>query len=286
MDIVHIDFLVTAFIRPKEGANVGQIHTPQGMVLIDTAGSPAEIRGLFEAAGTSLEEVRLVINTHSHSDHTWGNQLFSCPILAHGLCRRLMKLALKKFWSPEALQANLAEIEKSDPKKAQEFRLVLEDLRIKPPDQVFEGRLDGELGGVEYELIHIGGHTPDTSIVWLPENRVLFASDLIFQGRYPYIFDADISAWIAALDRLLEFEATTIIPGHGVLCGPVEISTLRQYLQGTWERAKEHNRLGHTIDETIGDPAFPVFPGEKYERLHQANIRYIYEKLARESDKF
>ncbi|HSB67486.1 MAG TPA: MBL fold metallo-hydrolase, partial [Anaerolineales bacterium] len=70
MEITRIASLLTVFIRPKEGANVGLIHTPEGMILIDSAGSPAEIRGLFEAAGTSPEEVRLVINTHSHSDHT------------------------------------------------------------------------------------------------------------------------------------------------------------------------------------------------------------------------
>jgi cyclase len=286
MEIIRIDSLVTVFIRPREGANVGLIHTPQGKLLIDTTSSPAEITNLLKAADVNLDEVRLVINTHSHSDHTWGNQVFSCPILAHRKCQRLMQSALKKFWSPAALQANLAEMEKSDPRKADEYRLVLEDLHIKLPNQVFEGRFEGELGGVKYELIHIGGHTPDTSIAWLPDSKILYASDLIFQGRYPYIFDADVPRWTAALDRLLEFEATTIIPGHGVLSGEAEIDTLRQYLQNTWEQVKKHIRLGHTVDEAINDLAFPVFPGEKYERLHQANIRYMYRKLSRQLGKF
>lgn len=280
MDIVNIDSVVTAFLRPKEGANVGMLHTPQGLIFIDTAGSPNEIRELLEAAGTRPYEVHLVINTHSHSDHTWGNQVFGCPILAHKLCQRLMKSALKKYWSPTALQADLAYFEKSDPQKAQELRLILEDLHIKLPDQVFKDRFEGELGGLSYTLIHMAGHTPDTSVVWLPESRILFSSDLIFQGRYPYIFDADIPAWITALDRLLEFEATTIIPGHGELCGAVEINTLRRYLQLTWQLIAEHLRSGHSVEETLKDPAFPVFPGEKYERLHQANIRYMYRKLA------
>lgn len=251
------------------------------MILINSTSSPSEIRGLLEAVGASVGEVRLVINTHSHSDHTWGNQVFSCPILAHRLCKRLMKSALKRFWSPAALQADLAEMEKTDPKKAEEFHQVLEELNIKLPDQIFEGRFEGELSGVNYELIHIGGHTPNSSIVWLPEKELLYASDLIFQGRYPYIFDADIPAWIDALDHLLEFNAKAIIPGHGVMCGEAEIITLRQYLQHTWELTQEHIRLGHRLKETQADPGYPVFPGEKYERLHQANIRYMYGKLAR-----
>jgi cyclase len=279
MEIIRIDSLATALIRPDDGANVGLIHTSNGMILIDTTSSPAEIQALFDAVDLHKEEVHLVVNTHSHSDHTWGNQLFSCPILAHRLCREKMRFSLKNEWSSETIQSYITDLEKTDPQKAEDFREVVKGLQIKLPDQVFEERLTEELGGLRYEIIHMGGHTPDSSIVWLPEKRVLFASDLIFQGRYPYIFDADIPAWISALSGLLEFEAVVIIPGHGVRCGDAEIIELRQYLQHTWRLTEEHIRLGHSVEETSSDPTFPVFPGEKYERLHQANIRYMYTKL-------
>jgi cyclase len=279
MDILRIDSLFTAFIRPTEGANVGLIHTTDGMILIDTTSSPAAIRGLLEAVGASTNEAHLVINTHFHNDHTWGNQLFDCPILAHRACQERMRVALEGEWSPTMLQSDLADLEKSDPKKAKDFRAVLEGLAIKLPDKVFEDFLECELGGVKYEVVHIGGHTPDLSIVWLPERKILYASDLIFQGRYPYIFDSDVHAWIGALDLLLEYPAEVIIPGHGVRCSEAHIKELRNYLQDTWERAKEHIRLGHNLEETCADPAFPVFSGEKFERLHQANIRYVYNQL-------
>ena len=279
MEIIRIDSLATAFIRPDDGANVGLIHTSNGMILIDTTSSPAEIQALFDAVDLDKKEVHLVVNTHSHSDHTWGNQLFSCPILSHRLCREKMRFNLKNEWSLETIQSYITDLEKTDPQKAEDFREIVKGLQIKLPDQVFEERFTEELGGLRYEIIHMGGHTPDSSIVWLPEKRVLFASDLIFQGRYPYIFDADIPAWISALSRLLEFEAEVIIPGHGVRCGEAEIIVLRQYLQHTWRLTEEHIRLGHSVEETSSDPTIPVFPGEKYERLHQANIRYIFGQL-------
>ena len=281
MEIIRIDSLVTAFIRPKEGVNAGLIHTPAGVILVDTTSSPAEARSLLEASGVSLEEVRLVINTHSHSDHTWGNQVFTCPILAHCSCLERMQVSIKEEWSQDEMQAYLSELEKTDLKKADELRNMLRDLRITLPSQVFDDRYAGELGGLKYEVIHLGGHTPDLSVVWLPESRILFASDLIFQGRYPYIFDADIPAWVARLGTLMEFNAAAIIPGHGVMCGESEILTLREYLQSTWELTAEHIRLGHSEDETATDPAYPRFPGEKYERLHQANIRYMYQQQIR-----
>jgi cyclase len=279
MEIIRIESRITAFIRPDEGANVGLIHTPNGIILIDTTSSPAEIQALLNAREVSMEDVRLVVNTHSHSDHTWGNQLFTCPILAHRLCREQMQISLKNEWSSEMLQSTIIELEETDPKKAEEFRKVVEGLKIKLPNQVFDDRSEGELGGVKYEIIHFGGHTPDLSVVWLPEERVLFASDLIFQGRYPYIFDADIPAWIGALSRLLEFEAEVIVPGHGVRCVKADINALSEYLQHTWQLADEHIRLGHSVEETLVDPAFPYFARGKYERLHQANIRYMNKKL-------
>jgi cyclase len=279
MEIIKIDSRITAFIRPGEGANVGLLHTSKGMILIDTTSSPSEIQALFEAVDVRVEQVCMVVNTHFHSDHTWGNQLFRSPILAHRLCQERMQSSLKSEWSPEAFQSYISDLEKTDPKKADDFRRTVKGLQIKLPDQVFDDRFEGELGGLRYEIIHMGGHTPDSSLLWLPEKSVLFASDLIFQGRYPYIFDADIPAWIAALSRLLEFNAEAIIPGHGVRCGEAEISTLREYLQHTWELTDEHIRLGHDIEETSSDPAYPFFAAEKYERLHRANIRYMYKKL-------
>lgn len=278
MEIIRIDSLVTAFIRPVEGVNAGLIHTPEGMILVDTTSSPDEAQALLETVGAQIEEVCMVVNTHSHSDHTWGNQIFTCPILAHRLCRKRMQSSLKNEWSMKELRAYLSDLDKSDPKKAEGLRAVVQSLQIKLPDQVFEQRFEGELGGLRYEVIHLGGHTPDLSVVWLPEKRVLFASDLIFQGRYPYIFDADIPAWIACLDRLLEFDASAIIPGHGVMCGETEIIALREYLQGTWDLTQEHIRMGHSEEQASDDPAYPIFPGEKYERLHRENIRYMYRR--------
>jgi cyclase len=279
MDVVKIDSYATAFIRPLEGVNAGLIHTPKGMILIDTTSSPAEARALLAAISASMSEVQMVVNTHSHSDHTWGNQVFKCPILAHRLCLERMKTALTNEWSPETFRSYLADLEKTDPKKADEFRATVTDLHITLPDQVFDEQFEAELGGLNYKVIHLGGHTPDLSVVWLPESRVLFASDLIFQGRYPYIFDADIPTWIDRLDQLLKFNASAIVPGHGIMCGEVEIIYLRGYLQETWDLTAEHIHMGHSPEETAADPAFPIFHEKKYERLHQANIRYIYQQL-------
>src|SRR4030043_972081 len=169
MEIIRIDSLVTACIRPVEGVNAGLIHTPEGMILVDTTSSPDEAQALLETVGAQIEEVCMVVNTHSHSDHTWGNQIFTCPILAHRLCQDRMKSSLKKEWSTSRLHSYLSNLVKTDPKKAEDFRQTLMDLHITLSNQVFDAQFAGELGGLKYEVIHLGGHTPDLSVVWLPE---------------------------------------------------------------------------------------------------------------------
>ncbi len=280
MEAFSITPHITAFIRPEQGANVGLIHSREGYILVDTTSSPAEMGELLNAVQVKPEQVRLVINTHFHSDHTWGNQLFNCPILAQQACRQIMLDNLQNSWSKAALQSYLAGLEQTDTRKAAEFRQVLESLVITPPGQVFDERtlLQSSEGNVE--VIHLGGHTADACVVWLPDREVLFASDEIFQGRYPYIFDADIPAWVQVLERLPDFKARVIIPGHGTACGEAEISGLRNYLQETWQCTARHIQQGHTADEAAADPAQPIFPGEKYERLHRANIRQMYKTQA------
>jgi cyclase len=279
MEIAEVSPGVTAFVRLDEGANIGLIRTADGVVVVDTTSSPPDMQKLLDAAGVSASEARLVINTHSHGDHTWGNQLFDCPILAHRLCRERMVANLAGPWSAEAIETSIAEGEKTDPDWARETREKLADLRITLPTEVFDGRHELEIGGIRLEVIHFGAHTPGSVVVWLPEAKVLFAGDLIFEGRYPYLGDADVPALISALKRLPEFGAQVIVPGHGILCGEVEIAALVDYLETAWALTADHLAQGYSEDEAVADPNYPRYAEGTTERLRE-NIRVMYAQLA------
>jgi cyclase len=280
MEMVEVGSGVIAFVRPDEGANAGLIHTADGVVVVDTTFFPPDMQELLDAAGVLASEARLVINTHSHRDHTWGNQLFDCPILAHRLCREKMTANLTGPWSAGTIKAFLAEREKTDPDWAREAREKLADLCITLPTEVFEDRHELEIGGVRLEVIHFGGHTPDSVVVWLPEAKVLFAGDLIFEGSYPYLGEADVPALIAALKRLPEFGAQAIVPGHGLLlCDEAEIAALLDYLEATWALTSDHLAQGHSEDEAAADPSYPRYTEKFAERWHEVNIRVMYAQL-------
>jgi cyclase len=271
---------IVAFLEVGGGPNSGLVQTPDGpSIVIDTSISPTDMQARLDAVDAKASDVGLVINTHFHTDHTWGNQLFACPLLSHRACLDQMMANLADEWSPEELAAWIKERAKSDPEQAEEAQRKWANLAIVLPTETFEDRYETTIGDVELHVIHFGGHTPGSSVVWLPETRVLFAGDLIFEGRYPFIFHADIPVLIDALKRLPEFGARTIVPGHGAPCGTAEIDALTGYLEESWLRTAGHLAQGHSEDETVADPAYPKYTDLGFERYHEANIKLMYAKL-------
>jgi cyclase len=280
MQAVEVAPGIVAFLDVGGGPNSGLVQTPDGPgVVIDTSISPIDMQARLDAVDAKGSDIELVINTHFHTDHTWGNQLFACPILSHRACRDQMVANLADEWSPEEVAAWIKERAESDPDWAEEMHEKWADLAIVLPTEIFEKRYETTIGGVELHVIHFGGHTPGSSVVWLPKARVLFAGDLIFEGRYPYIGDANIPVLIDGLKRLPEFRARTIIPGHGAPCGAAEIDALVSYLEQSWVRTADHLAQGHSEDETAADPTYPEYADLGFERYHEANIRLMYAML-------
>ena len=248
MEIKQLTPDVIAFIRPTGGPSVGLIRTSDGCVLVDTASRPPDICEFLAAVDVTPADVCLVLITHSHSDHTSGIPVFDCPILSHKLTRqRIIKRGTERS-------------------------------KTQIPTEVFEGRKDLEVGGVRIEFIHTGGHTPGSSVVWLPETRILFVGDLIFSDIYPFLNVANVPDLMEALEWLLSFDARIIVPGHGPLCDHREVSRQLDYLQTSWARTADHLAQGHSLEETIADPDYPIY-SDRGSRLHTSNIKVMYRQL-------
>lgn len=205
-------------------SNAGVVVTPAGVVVIDALGSPALAEALLEAirAITPLP-VRYVVLTHYHADHIYGLQVFKdrgATILANAAGR-------------EYLQSDTAQL------RLQASRETLapwvdEHTRLVPADRWLQGDEVLELGGVRLQLRHVGpAHTPEDLTVFVEGPRVLFAGDLAFRGRIPYVGQADSHGWIQALSRLIEAAPAVIVPGHGPASTEAlaDLKLTRDYLQ-------------------------------------------------------
>jgi len=95
--------------------------------------------------------------------------------------------------------------------------------RYVPANVTFDTSMKINLGACEVQLIHLAGHTPGDTVVWIPKANILVAGDLVI-APVPYGGPDQYIDWIASLDKLMTFKASAIVPGHG----PVEFT--QEYL--------------------------------------------------------
>jgi cyclase len=211
---------VHAYVQPDGGwclNNAGIIVGDRQVVLVDTAATAARTEALRDAVASLTDaEVGIVVNTHHHGDHTNGNYLFAptARIIGHEHCADEIVAEsglLERLW-PEV---EWGEIE------------------ITPPSEHFTTGLTLDVDGIEVELVHIPpAHTTNDTVVWLPQQRVLFTGDVIFSGGTPFILMGSLSGSLAALDRLRAFGPEVVVSGHGPVTGVDEIAATERYL--TW----------------------------------------------------
>ena len=204
-------------------SNAAFVVTPAGVVVVDALGSPALAeRLLAEIRKITPQPVTHVILTHYHADHIYGVQAFKAQgarIMAHRAARDYLN-------SDAALIRLQASRETLAPWINAQTHLV-------PADDWIEGTRDLVVGGVQFVLTPVGpSHTPEDVVVYLPQEKVLFAGDLVFRNRVPYVGQADSGHWIKALDTLLAFDTTVIVPGHGPLSSEArkDMELTRDYL--------------------------------------------------------
>lgn len=227
-------------------SNAGFVVTDEGVVVVDALGSPALAEELLaEIRRVTPLPLRWVIVTHYHADHIYGLQVLrgaGAKVLAH----RDGRTYLSSDTAALRLKASREEL----------FPWIDENTRLVEADEWIGDERRLVLGGTEIVVRPVGpAHTAEDLVVWLPAQRTLFAGDLVFRGRIPFVGQADSRGWLASLDRLLADGATTIVPGHG----PVS-ATAREDLQLT------RDYLAH-LRRTMGEAAATLEPfDEAYAR--------------------
>jgi cyclase len=167
-------------------------------------------------AAVTATPVRTLVNTHHHGDHTNGNCLFTdAVVVGHRNCREGVR------------QQSIGGLEPI-------FGAVdWGDLTVRPPTLVLDNRLDVYVGDRLIELHYVGtpAHTTGDVVAWLPEERVLFAGDVVFNGGTPFVLMGSVDGALDALERVRAFEPLTIVPGHGPVCGPEVLDEVGGYLR-------------------------------------------------------
>ena len=244
------------------GANVGWVDTEQGLVLIDTPYLPQEIQQWKEAiAKLSDKEIAYVIDTHHHFDHCLGNALFSPNVVAH-------QSTYEEMTKPDGTMRHYFVSTSED--LTAEVKKKIYDLPIGLPRFTFNDRMWLHLGDATIELIHIGGHTNSTILIYLVEDKVLFTGDAVVSNMHPYKGQANFRHWIEGLERIQEMDIDLIVPGHGEICRKAEAERMLEYFNQIWDRVLALRREGCAKDGVVERAhdlinSYPIEPGTEKE---------------------
>ena len=266
-------------------SNAGAVATGEGLVVFDTLGTPAlgaKFRKLIEKA--SGEKVKVVVVSHYHADHFYGIQSFMGPdvqVIAHPMAKNV-------FNDPNT-QARL-EQRRNDlfPWVNEETKLVLAPRRAKVSATENESF---KLGRYTFTLIDgLGAHAPDDLMMRVEELGLVFAGDLFFTGRVPFVGNAHPGLWLKALNRMAEKPPKVAIPGHGkISTAPQDdLELTRRYLDHLWKVMTEAVANLQSFDEAYagadwsGFKKLPAFDAANRLNAYGAFLHAEREALAKE----
>lgn len=265
--------------------NRGLISHAGRALVVDSGMGVAEAEPLRAAALTAQAHRKVgdgalyLFNTHLHSDHVYGNQVFAdCPIIAHSGVRNYLvahgEAALARW--------------RQNPDTA----ALVSDVVITPPTLTFEDRVTVFIGDIEVQLLYIArAHSPSDSVAWLPRSRTLFTGDLLFNAQVPVWNHGvegvppggSVANWIGALEKLEALGARHAIPGHGPIQGPEALAGLRLWLTSLHSQVGEALASGWDRETTITRVAprlQEVAPREEEVRLPNV-IGQAYDELSK-----
>jgi cyclase len=211
-----------------DGGNIACINTDQGVVLVDTPMLPEHIEEWKRfVLGLNPKGIKYIINTHIHFDHIIGNHQLGGITIMH---QKMREDLFKK-------NATLREgfIVPGMPGRTREQIDFILSQPIVASEITMSEELTLHMGNHTLRLYHMGGHSPDSIIVYVEEDKVLIAGDNIVSGMHPYKGNACFNDWIKALERMKTLDIETVVPGHGPICTKDTIDKLLTYFQKLWD---------------------------------------------------
>jgi glyoxylase-like metal-dependent hydrolase (beta-lactamase superfamily II) len=247
------------------GGNIGLSVGSDGAFLIDDQFAPLTDKIQAAVSAVTSEPVRFVFNTHWHGDHTGGNENFGkvgALIVAHDNVRRRLDPA--------------------------QFRDLVGRSNQAPPDALpvitFSEEMNFYWNGEHLHVFHLEhAHTDGDAVVVFANADAVHMGDTFFNGRYPFVdvqSGGAVQGLIAIADKVLEMSrpSTKIIPGHGDLAGPSELTAYRDMLVATRDRVQALIDEGNSEDQVV--EAAPTADldatwGQNPERF----VRAVYQSL-------
>ena len=218
------------------GANATFITTKEGVILIDTGGSPEHGQAILREIRKKTDlPVVYIINTHFHKENTWGNPVFTSTraIIAQQRVPKPLAQSTEALGIPSRL-----------------------------PNLLYESHLELVLGGYHLKLFHPGpAHTQGDTFVYLPSWRLIIAGGLVTNRVIPDLGDGYVDEWIKALVQMEDLDAELIVPGHGKVGAKPLTTQSKHYLMQLKKYVSDQLDKGRTLKQTV-ETVQPILQGK------------------------
>jgi len=255
--------------------NLGFVVSDAGVLVINTGPSARVARALHAAIRKiSAQPVKWVVNVNSQNHYWHGNGYFKsqgATILASKEAERVMR-----EMGAQQLEANKALLkEKAD------------GTVLTYPTELITDRRELKLGKTAVQLLHFGpAHTPGDLVVWLPQQKILFAGDIVYTERLLAVIPiSNATGWIQAFDKLVALNPKMIVPGHG---RPTAIEAARRdtrdYLSFLRAEAKRILDAGGSLQDAVEKVDQSRFRSlANFDLLALRNMNQVFQEVERDA---
>ena len=260
--------------------NVGCIVGSDGILAIEARATPLMAQRWIDVIRREVSDLPFgdLVLTHYHAVRVLGAAAFHANrIVAHANTKRLIDERGMEDWASEAgRMPRLFEGAETIP-------------GLTHPTHTFEDALSIDLGNRRVELRYLGrGHTSGDLVVWLPDERICFAGDLVEAQAAPYMGDAHIGDWsTTTLDNVAALQPRQLVGGRGPVVRDEEVQTAigdtRAFLRTTLDGTKRVRDAGGTLKQAFEDvhaklaPRYAGFP--IFEHTMPFNVQRAWDEL-------
>ncbi|PYS22234.1 MAG: hypothetical protein DMG11_26970 [Acidobacteria bacterium] len=244
--------------------NSGVIVTSEGVLVFDALDSEAIARAERESISSIIKQpVRYLVSSSFHDPYSKGNIAYA----------DVFKIGHENY------RAGLLD-------QMQRGGASAEEQRARQPNQTFRDRVTLHFGGKEIQILHFGrAHTRGDSIVFVPQDRIAYLSEVFFSGEFPNMAQGYGVSWLKVLDAVEALGADIFVAGHGPIpedprATRAELHRLRQILTDARDGIQNEIARGATEDQAVAAVKL-----QQYEKLptyaaqREVSVRRMYKEL-------